>query len=147
MAPEFRLARLTDPLPAAAEELAEAACREGHRHIRRLVGEWLSGVNRFDGLGEILLGAYCDTSLVGIGGLTHEPSRADWLRMRRFYVLPLYRGKGVGRMLALHLVDRAQAFTTTVVVHAGNQGGAGFWQAVGFRSVAQAGYTHVLHLE
>lgn len=135
---------LCDPLPEAVFRLAEAAEREGHLHIRRFVDEWVAGSNRFDRKGERVLGARADDALAGIGGLTLEFSRGDWLRMRRFYVLPAYRGKGIGRKLAEDLLAHARAFTGVVTVHAANDEAILFWQAMGFRPLRRESYTHIL---
>jgi len=139
---------LDDPLSAEFASLAEAAEGEGYAHIRRLVDEWASGTNRFDKAGEKLLCVHDDTSLIAVGGINHEFSRSDWLRMRRFYVLPEHRGNGVARLLATMLIEHAREHTTTITVHAGLHAGderAGrFWQAMGFRPFARESYTHIL---
>ena len=48
--------------------LAEAA-GEGHAFLARLRDEWQSGVLRFERPGEILLGAFGDGRLIGIGSI------------------------------------------------------------------------------
>lgn len=133
-----------DPLPDEIERLAEAAEQEGYPHIRRLVVEWAAGTNRFDRPGEKLLGAYQDGSLVAVGGITTELSCDEWLRMRRFYVLPGFRDRGVARMLAAKLLEHARKHTNTVTVHAGDERAVLFWQAMGFRLLAGERYTHIL---
>jgi GNAT superfamily N-acetyltransferase len=135
---------LCDPLPEDAFRLAEAAEEEGHSHIRRFVDEWVAGSNRFDREGERMLVARAGDALVGVGGLTLEFSRRDWLRMRRFYVLPAYRGQGIGRRLAQDLLGHARAFTGVVTVHAANDEAILFWQAMGFRPLRRESYTHIL---
>ncbi|CDZ32005.1 Putative acetyltransferase protein, GNAT family [Neorhizobium galegae bv. officinalis] len=140
------IATLGEPLPADIVSLADAAERGGYAHIRRLVEEWSTATNRFEGRGERLLGAYDGQSLVAVGGMTIEFSRPDWLRMRRFYVLPDYQSRGIGRMLAAQLLDHARAFTTVVTVQAGDGKAGLFWQAMGFRPQVCDTYTHVLEL-
>jgi GNAT superfamily N-acetyltransferase len=137
---------LAEPPASELTLLADAAEREGYSHIRRLVEEWENGSNRFDKLGELLLGAFDGTSMVAIGGVTIESSRPDWLRMRRFYVLPDFRGRGVARLLAGRLLTHARRYTPVITVHAGDARAALFWQAIGFRRSAGDTYTHILDL-
>jgi GNAT superfamily N-acetyltransferase len=93
--------------------------------------------------GERLIAAFAATEIVAVGGVTVEFSRDDWLRMRRFYVLPSYRGRGIGRMLAGDLLAHAKAFADVVTVHVGGTEAALFWEAMGFRSLQQDSYTHI----
>jgi GNAT superfamily N-acetyltransferase len=52
--------------------------------------------------------------LAGIGGLTIDPVIPAVLRMRRFYVRPAFRRRGVGRRLAAALLARAGGRAITV---------------------------------
>lgn len=139
---------LDDPLSADFASLAVAAEGEGFAHMRRVIDEWTEGTNRFDKAGEKLLCVYDEGLLVAVGGINHEFSRADWLRMRRFYVLPQHRGKGVARLLATQLIEHARNHTTTITVHAGvhasDERAGLFWQAMGFRPLVREQYTHIL---
>ncbi|MBY3597494.1 GNAT family N-acetyltransferase [Rhizobium bangladeshense] len=144
MAIEIRNFR--DRLPEAMAGLARDARQEGYLHIGRLIDEWPVGDIRFARDGERLLGAFAGAALVAVGGMTIEPAMREALRMRRFYVRPGMRGRGVGRMLALALLDHARLFCRCVTVHAGNDGAMKFWDALGFRPVKQDSYTHVLEL-
>ena len=126
--------------------LAEAARQEGYNHILRIAEEWSAGTNRFERPGESLLGAHDQGRMIAVGGMTVEPSRADWLRMRRFYVSQSYRGKGVGRCLAERLIEHARSFTTVVTVHAGSDDACRFWEAMGFQPLTGESYTHTLRL-
>lgn len=126
--------------------LAEAARQEGYNHILRIAEEWSAGTNRFERRGESLLGAHDRGRMIGVGGMTVEPTRADWLRMRRFYVSQPYRGRGIGRRLAQRLLEHARAFTPVVTVHAGSDDARRFWQAMGFQPLTGESYTHSLHL-
>lgn len=144
MTTEIRLLR--DRLPEEIADLASEARREGHLHITRLIDEWSAGDIRFERDGERLLGAYVDEVLAGIGGMTVETAISGALRMRRFYVRPEMRGRGIGRMLALALLDYACSFCTIVTVHAGNDGAAKFWESLGFQPNGRDGHTHRLDL-
>jgi len=144
MTTDLRLLR--DRLPPEIAGLASEARREGHLHITRLIDEWSAGDNRFERDGERLLGAYVGEVLAGVGGMAVEAAISGALRMRRFYVHPEMRGRGIGRMLALALLDHARSFCTIVTVHAGNEGAAKFWEALGFQPRGWHGYTHILEL-
>ncbi|MBX5220778.1 GNAT family N-acetyltransferase [Rhizobium sp. NLR8a] len=135
-----------DGLPEAMAGLAHQAQQEGHLHIGRLIDDWAAGDIRFTRDGERLLGAFEGETLVAVGGVTIEPARPEPLRMRRFYVRPAMRGRGVGRMLALALLDHARRFCRCVTVHAGNDGAMRFWESLEFRPLDQDGYTLVLDL-
>jgi GNAT superfamily N-acetyltransferase len=139
--------RLSDRLPQEIADLEREARREGYRHVARLIEEWSIGDNRFEHRGERLLGAYAEEALAGIGGMTVETAMSGALRMRRFYIRPTMRGRGIGRMLALALVDHARSFCTVVTVHAGNDGAAKFWESLGFQPHGRDGYTHLLALQ
>ncbi|MBY5408511.1 GNAT family N-acetyltransferase [Rhizobium leguminosarum] len=139
--------RLRDRLPQEIADLESEARWEGHRHVTRLIDEWSTGAVRFDRDGERLLGAYADGKLAGIGGMTVETAISGALRMRRFYIRPAMRGRGIGRMLALALLDHARSFCIVVTVHAGNDGAAKFWESLGFQPHGRDGHTHLLELQ
>lgn len=61
---------------------------------------------RFDHPGESLLAAHHAGELVGVGGVTAEPLAGRY-RMRRFYVRPAFRHRGIGGQQGL------QSFTYT----------------------------------
>ncbi len=88
---------IRDRLPQEIADLENEARREGHLHITRLIGDWSVGAVRFEGDGERLLGAYVAEGLAGIGGMTIEPTMSGALRMRRFYIRPAMRRRGIGR--------------------------------------------------
>jgi GNAT superfamily N-acetyltransferase len=136
-----------DRLPQEIADLESEARQEGYRHIARLIDEWSTGAVRFDRDGERLLGAYADEVLAGIGGMTVETAMSGVLRMRRFYISPAMRGRGIGRMLAMALLDHASSFCTVVTVHAGNDGAARFWESLGFQPHGRDGHSHLLALQ
>ncbi|PDT36964.1 GNAT family N-acetyltransferase [Rhizobium sp. M10] len=138
---------IRDRLPQEIADLENEARREGHLHITRLIGDWSVGVVRFEGDGERLLGAYVAEGLAGIGGMTIEPTLSGALRMRRFYIRPAMRRRGIGRMLALSLLDHARPCCSTVTVHAGNDAAAEFWESLGFQPRERDRYSHVLELD
>ena len=78
-----------------------------------------------------------------VGGLTIDPAMPEALRMRRFYVRKRFRRCGIGRQLALALLERAAAAARPVTVNAGS-GSEPFWTALGFIPDPRDGHTHVL---
>ena len=53
----------------------------------------------------IFLGAYEKNMLVGCGGI--KIVNREYAEIKRMYVLPLHRGKGIAKLLLLHLEKRA----------------------------------------
>ena len=68
------LTPVVDALPRGFDVLRAEACAEGHRSINRLAADWASRTTRFDALEEALLAARVADRLVGIGGITIDPS-------------------------------------------------------------------------
>lgn len=116
---------------------------EGHRMLDTLAADWAAGTTRFDGDGEALLVAYSAGRLAGIAGITKDPVVPNALRMRRFYVRASHRRDGLGRALALELLDPERRRGRVVTVNAGT-GSEAFWQALGFVRDLRDGHTHVL---
>ena len=139
-----QLVQVIDDLPSGFEAMRAEARAEDYRHLERLAADWASGAMRFDGEGEALLAAYVGGSLAGMGGLTHEPAVPGAFRMRRFYVRPPFRRRGVGSKLALILVERARRMGRLVTVNAGNVDAPAFWEKLGFTPSLRDGYTHAL---
>jgi GNAT superfamily N-acetyltransferase len=144
MSVDIRMIR--DRLPREIAGLECAARQEGHLHIARLIDEWSADDIRFERGGERLLGAYVGEALAGVGGVTVEPALSGALRMRRFYISPEMRGHGIGRLLALALLNHARDFCSVVTVHPGNRGAARFWEALGFQPCAPDGDTLCLEI-
>ncbi len=139
----IRLARVTGALPAGFEALRDEARASGYGMLDTLAREWASGATRFDRPGERLIAAYVDDALAGIGGVTLEPAMSGALRMRRFYVAPAYRRRGVGRALAITLLDEARRQRCAVTCNAAG-GSERFWEALGFAPDRRDGRTHLL---
>jgi GNAT superfamily N-acetyltransferase len=142
---QIHLTPIFDDLPPGVDLLrAEAAC-EGCRFLERFVTEWMSRKERFAREGEALLAAYVGSELAGIGGMTIEPAVRDALRMRRFYVRASFRRLGIGRKLALSLLERSRPLRCQVTVNAGTSDASAFWEALGFMPDSCNGHTHIFH--
>jgi len=130
-------------LPAGLPALRAEARREGYRFLERLASEWEAGAVRFDRPGEALLAAYMAGVLAGIGGLTLDPVVPGALRMRRFYVHPAFRRHGIGRGLAVALLQLPGTAGRSLTVNAGTAEAPVFWEALGFVAERRHGHTHV----
>jgi len=139
----IRLERVVAALPVGFEALRAEAHANGHSMLDTLAGEWASGAARFDQPGEMLIAAFIDGELAGIGGVTQEPAIPGALRMRRFYVALTYRRHGIGRALAATLLDEAREQERAVTCNAA-AGSERFWEALGFVPDRRAGRTHLL---
>lgn len=128
-----------------APMLAEASEGDG-TFLLRLRDEWAAGAIRFDQEGEILLGAFSDDVLIGVGGLSHDPyePEAGLVRLRHLYVLEAERGRGVGRLLVARLVDHARAHSRHVRLRTQNPEAARLYESLGFVATGRANETHRL---
>ena len=107
-----------------------------------LANDWASGAMRFDRSGEALLAAYSEGVLAAIGGITIDPIVAEALRMRRFYVRPAFRRAGIGREIALALLEGALQRIRVVTLNAAVKS-VPFWENLGFVPQARDGHTHI----
>src|SRR5438270_11536961 len=98
---DIAIIRIDRPRPDRLAELVAESEETGFRFVRRLVEDWESGRNRFDGPGEALFAAVCGQRVVGVCGLNADPYTAapGVGRVRRLYVLAGFRRSGVGRQL------------------------------------------------
>ncbi len=121
--------------------VAEARA-EGYQFLDRLANDWASGAMRFDRPGEALLAAYSEGVLAAIGGITIDPIVPEALRMRRFYVRPTFRRTGIGREIALALLEGALQRVRVVTLNAAVKS-IPFWENLGFVPQARDGHTHI----
>jgi GNAT superfamily N-acetyltransferase len=136
----IQLVRIDRDVPEGFARLRAEAEAEGHRHMTRLAEELASGATRF----EALFAAFDDGDLLGVGGMTVEPSEAPEpaIRMRRLYVSPRARRRGVARTLASALLQEALGQVALITVHAGGEQAARFWNAQGFTAVENHAWSH-----
>ena len=119
---------------------------EGHRFVRRLLKEWEAGVNRFDGAGELLLGAYSDQRLCAVGGLNTDPysSLPAIGRLRHLYVAPPARRLGIGTMLVNEIRVRAMHTFLALRLRTSSAEAAAFYEQLGFEKTDEEAATHVI---
>ena len=95
--------QLTNVTPESAgfAELKSQSMAEGFNMLRRLEDNWLSGLNRFDGPGEKLIGASVVGLIVGVCGLNVDPFtlKTGIGRLRHLYVDSGWRKRQVGSAL------------------------------------------------
>jgi len=139
--PLLRLETVVKDLPAGFDALRAEARAEGYLFVERLFTEWMSHTNRFDREGEALLAAQMNGVLPGIGGITIEPV-VGAVRMRRFYIRPVFRRNRVGHRLATALLNRV-GVGRPITVNAA-PASFSFWESVGFQPDHRDGHTHVL---
>jgi GNAT superfamily N-acetyltransferase len=137
----IRLNTVRHVLPDGFGAIQAEAAEAGHRSMQRPADDWVRGITRFDAPGEALLAATVAGQLAGIGGITIDPAEQSALRMRRSYVRVEFRRQGIGRRLAEQLIATA-APEAVLVVNAGGDLAASFWEALGFVADRRNGHTH-----
>jgi predicted GNAT family acetyltransferase len=133
------------PVPGM-EQLQVEALQEGVLFIERLWEEWQNGMNRFAAPGEKLYGCMDQAVLVAIGGLNQDPfdGRRGVGRIRRVYVRPAWRNKGIGEALVHTLVENARTSFTSLHLRTENPTAARLYERVGFSRRLALNATHVL---
>jgi GNAT superfamily N-acetyltransferase len=127
---------MTDTLPVGFAELEADAKTDGHGNLTRLAAEFAQS--------PAIFACRLDGRLAGIGAITDEPALTSQptRRMWRLYVHRKFRRREVARAIANALLQEAAANVFIVTVHAGNEGAARFWEAIGFRPVAGCAWSH-----
>ena len=135
------------PVPGIDELQAEARA-EGYDFLDRLLDDWQSGENRFDGPGEIFVGAFDKDVLVGVGGLNRDPFLDDPTvgRIRRVYIRAGWRNQGLGRALVTALVEHARQNFRSVRLRAENPPAGRLYERMGFLPIDDPSATHSLTL-
>ena len=136
----LQIVRISEDLPEGFADLLGEAVAEGVRNMTLLAEQWESGAQRFESGG--LFAAFVGGELAGVGGVSAEAAEPA-MRMRRLYVRANFRRSGVGRALAGAMMQEGLQHARTLTVNARASEAAGpFWEAMGFRSLEAAGYTH-----
>jgi GNAT superfamily N-acetyltransferase len=131
-----------------SEMLAEAAA-PGGRFLLRMRDEWLGGTVRFEIDGEILLGAFVEDKLVGVGAISRDPyAPAPGLgRVRHVYVLEGFRRRGVGRALLNRLLAHGRDHFSVLRLSTRTPEAAQLYESLGFRRSEGFKETHRLDLQ
>ena len=126
-------------------ELADEASSEDFVFVWRLIADWTSGANRFDRLGERLLGAVSEGRLIGVCGINRDPyvDRDAVARLRHLYVKSTARRAGIGGALVRELLHGAEAAFAEVRLRTDTRDAAAFYEKLGFAAVDDGSATHV----
>jgi GNAT superfamily N-acetyltransferase len=134
--------RRQDPIPTQElGPLIEASLAEGHQFLRRLAREAADGSNTFQSPGEAFFFAYDGDQLVGTAGLNLDPFQGDpdIGRVRRVYVLPSHRGRGIARQLIQTVLE----YNSFPVLHLRSTPEANrLYESLGFEPTGQPNPTH-----
>ena len=143
LSPSLRLAPIKVLGPEIIALRAEAIV-EGFTFPRLLIEDWTSGSNRFERPGEILLGAFFNDALVGVGALNRDPytSEQGFGRLRRIYVTRSARRHGVGAALVRRLLEDAGGVFRVVRLRAASSEAAALYLRFGFIAVEDESATH-----
>jgi GNAT superfamily N-acetyltransferase len=84
--------------------------------------------------------------VTAVGGLNCDPfaGRPDMGRIRKVYVRPGFRGRGIGGALVTHLVAEARKHFGCVRLRAENAKAARLYERLGFVPVDSPDATHLL---
>nr|WP_295110239.1 GNAT family N-acetyltransferase [uncultured Caulobacter sp.] len=141
----LQLVRLFDELPDGFDDLVAEASGEGVRNMALLAEGWATGA-RFQDDGEAILVAFLAGELAGVGALSAEPASSEPARrLRRFYIRPAMRRRGVATALASALIHEGFDTVALLTVNArASEAAAAFWDAQGFVADASGPWTHVM---
>ena len=145
MVEEHRLFNASDLL-----RLNDLAKSENIQVVSKIISSWSDSKAFFGDRGEGLWIARTTESgeVIGVGGITICPTLPGCRRVRRFYIAPHWRRRGVATALANRCIERAKsAGILTVTCHAAASTMAPrFWESIGFEPVEDSDITHVMHL-
>ena len=134
--------------PALLARLIPIATSEGFGHLNRLVTEWIKGTNRFDREGETLFFVKVAGEAVACGGVTRQ--RQSVGRIRRVYVDPAHRRRGLGKALVEALVHHSSGNFDELVLYTDNSNASRLYEGLGFLAEVPTSTpdfaTHRLHL-
>lgn len=148
MIPALHIAPATAFHPHMETLRAEAA-GEGFRFMDNLIGDWLSGANRFDRPGEHFLGAFQATGLLAVCGLNRDPfTDQDGVgRLRHLYVRKSARRRGVASMLVHQLLTEAEKDFYLVRLRTDTRGAATFYAGHGFVPIVDRTASHAKSIQ
>ena len=137
-------------VPTDLLQLEEYSRLENIRVVSSLISSWTEDETFFGEIGEGLWIAQAAVSgeVIGVGGITICPTRPECRRVRRFYISPQWRRRGVATALAHRCIERAKsAGVSSLTCHAAASAMAPrFWESIGFVPVEDSGITHVMNL-
>lgn len=128
------------------QPLSDQAWSDGYPFVERMLHDWTSGANRFDGPGEKLIGAFEDDTLIGFCGLNRDPYVHENVgRIRHLYVDLGHRHAGIARALVTRTLDGASVWFPRIRLRA-TPASRSFYELLGFLVVDEAEATHAKRL-
>lgn len=128
------------------QPLSDEAWSDGYAYVERMIHDWKSGANRFDGPGECLVGAFDDDKLIGFCGLNRDPYTSENAgRIRHLYVSLDHRHRGIARALVTRTLDGAASLFSRIRLRA-TPASRSFYELLGFEPVDEPEATHALRL-
>lgn len=130
------------------KRLAEVASKEGFHFINQLVHQWESGQNRFDKRGECLIVIKRDRAILAVCGLNQDPYIQNRVqndsigRLRRLYVHPAYRQKGLASALFSAILKKARQDFSIIRLSTDNRSASSFYLSQGFKLSNDLNETH-----
>ena len=149
MAEPFTVERVAELHWRDIEELVAESLGAGFELLERLWRDWQSGTNRFERPGEALVAARAAGRIIATCGLNIDPYADDSSvgRVRRLYVAPRHRRRGIRRRLVTAVCAQARKEFRELRVRTGRAGADAFYEAMGFtRTNGVAHCTHALAL-
>jgi GNAT superfamily N-acetyltransferase len=125
-------------------DLASASRREGFRFVDRLIKGFENEENPFDKAGEALFAVFDQGKCVGIGGVNIDPAGSAHIgRVRRVYVTPSHRGRGVGRLLMEYIEDWSCNHFAMLQLFTDTSEASDFYETLGYKRVMEDKVSHV----
>lgn len=134
------ISRIDDLQKIDLSRLMQESEAEGYRFVKRLFEDYQKGRYRFDKQGEALFGVWNeDGELIAIGGVNQSPfaDRDRVGRLRRFYVSPGYRRRGIGTMLLKEITEFSKGNFDEVTLRTDSAKSDAFYRANGFMNTDQ----------
>lgn len=148
MSSQLKPKKIQSLRPYDWNDILVASQAEGQRMVERLLSDFNAETNRFAKQGEILLIHLQGTSVVAVAGLNQESETCFGKagRVRRLYVLPSCRAKGLARSLLEEITSFAHHHYEALTVNVGNVEARCFYERLGFKPVAHPRITHIKRL-
>ena len=125
-------------------EILQSSREEGHNMVRRLLEDFAAEINPFDLPGEALWIHPDAGAVTGVCGLNRETEKGfdQAGRIRRLYVVPGYRGKGIARSLLETVITFASEHYELLTVNVGQLAAGSFYEHLGFNPIEHPRITH-----
>lgn len=141
--------KIENSLPVAElNDLLTASAAEGFGMIQDLIDHWNDKSNTFSKPGEALFVVQDGSRIVGVGGRNIDPYLNDnkVARVRRLYILPRYRRRGVASKLLKEILNVPLGTFNRFTLCAENPAAHRLYERMGFAPTGEARTTHQLWL-